>query len=35
VNFVGSSAPGALVEVEIEDASSTTLKGRALAAVAA
>jgi tRNA-2-methylthio-N6-dimethylallyladenosine synthase len=35
VNFAGSNAPGALVDVEIEDASSTTLRGRALAAVAA
>jgi len=35
VNFAGPSAPGDLVDVRIEDATSTTLKGRALAAVAA
>jgi tRNA-2-methylthio-N6-dimethylallyladenosine synthase len=35
VNFAGSSAPGELVDVRIEDATSTTLKGRALTAVAA
>ena len=35
VNFAGSSAPGSLVDVRIEDATSTTLKGRALTAVAA
>ena len=28
VNFVGSAAPGSLVPVEIESATSTTLKGR-------
>jgi tRNA-2-methylthio-N6-dimethylallyladenosine synthase len=35
VNFVGTSAPGSLVDVHIEAATSTTLKGRELAAVAA
>jgi tRNA-2-methylthio-N6-dimethylallyladenosine synthase len=35
VNFAGTSAPGTLVDVQIEDATSTTLKGRELAAVAA
>jgi tRNA-2-methylthio-N6-dimethylallyladenosine synthase len=35
VVFAGSSAPGALVQVKIEDATSTTLRGVALAAVAA
>jgi tRNA-2-methylthio-N6-dimethylallyladenosine synthase len=35
VNFVGTSAPGGLVDVRIESATSTTLKGRELAAVAA
>jgi tRNA-2-methylthio-N6-dimethylallyladenosine synthase len=35
VNFAGASAPGSLVDVRIEDATSTTLKGRQLAAVAA
>jgi tRNA-2-methylthio-N6-dimethylallyladenosine synthase len=35
VNFAGTSAPGTLVEVQIEDATSTTLKGQELAAVAA
>ena len=35
VNFSGTSAPGALVQVRIEDATSTTLKGQELAAVAA
>jgi tRNA-2-methylthio-N6-dimethylallyladenosine synthase len=35
VNFAGSSAPGSLVEVRIDDATSTTLKGAALGAVAA
>jgi tRNA-2-methylthio-N6-dimethylallyladenosine synthase len=35
VNFTGTSAPGSLVAVQIEDATSTTLKGQALAAVAA
>jgi tRNA A37 methylthiotransferase MiaB len=35
VNFAGPNAPGDLVDVRIEDATSTTLKGRALAAVAA
>jgi tRNA-2-methylthio-N6-dimethylallyladenosine synthase len=35
VNFAGTSAPGDLVEVRIEAATSTTLKGTELAAVAA
>ena len=35
VNFAGTSAPGTLVDVRIEAATSTTLKGRELAAVAA
>jgi tRNA-2-methylthio-N6-dimethylallyladenosine synthase len=35
VNFAGTSAAGALVDVRIEDATSTTLKGHELAAVAA
>jgi tRNA-2-methylthio-N6-dimethylallyladenosine synthase len=35
VNFTGSAAPGELVEVRIEGATSTTLRGHALAAVAA
>jgi tRNA-2-methylthio-N6-dimethylallyladenosine synthase len=35
VNFAGTSSPGSLVDVRIEDATSTTLKGRALSAVAA
>ena len=35
VVFAGSSAPGALVQVKIEDATSTTLRGVVLAAVAA
>ena len=35
VNFAGTSAPGSLVDVRIETATSTTLKGRELAAVAA
>ena len=35
VNFAGTSAPGTLVDVRIEDATSTTLKGEELAAVAA
>jgi tRNA-2-methylthio-N6-dimethylallyladenosine synthase len=35
VNFAGSNAPGSLVEVRIEDATSTTLKGAELGAVAA
>jgi tRNA-2-methylthio-N6-dimethylallyladenosine synthase len=35
VNFAGTSGPGELVEVRIEAATSTTLKGRELAAVAA
>ena len=34
-NFAGTSAPGDLVEVRIEDATSTTLRGVELAAVAA
>jgi tRNA-2-methylthio-N6-dimethylallyladenosine synthase len=35
VNFTGSAAPGELVEVRIEGATSTTLRGHALADVAA
>ena len=35
VNFRGPAAPGELVEVRIEGATSTTLRGSALAAVAA
>ena len=35
VNFAGTSAPGTLVDVRVDDATSTTLKGRELAAVAA
>jgi tRNA-2-methylthio-N6-dimethylallyladenosine synthase len=35
VNFAGTGAPGSLVEVRIEDATSTTLRGVELAAVAA
>jgi tRNA-2-methylthio-N6-dimethylallyladenosine synthase len=35
VNFFGTSSPGSLVDVRIEDATSTTLKGQALSAVAA
>jgi tRNA-2-methylthio-N6-dimethylallyladenosine synthase len=35
VNFAGSSAPGELVEVAIEGATSTTLRGRERAAIAA
>jgi len=35
VNFAGTSAPGTLVDVRIDDATSTTLKGEELAAVAA
>jgi tRNA-2-methylthio-N6-dimethylallyladenosine synthase len=35
VNFVGSAAPGELVDVRIENATSTTLRGTELAAVAA
>jgi tRNA-2-methylthio-N6-dimethylallyladenosine synthase len=35
VNFTGTSAPGSLVDVRIDDATSTTLKGEELAAVAA
>ena len=35
VNFAGTSAPGDLVDVRIDDATSTTLKGEQLAAVAA
>ncbi len=35
VNFVGSAEPGALVDVEIEAATSTTLRGRERALVAA
>ena len=35
VNFVGTAAPGELVHVTIEAATSTTLRGTQLAAVAA
>ena len=35
VNFSGKAAPGELVPVQIEDATSTTLRGVELAAVAA
>jgi tRNA-2-methylthio-N6-dimethylallyladenosine synthase len=35
VNFAGKSPPGSLVDVRIEDATSTTLRGVELAAVAA
>src|SRR6266508_3708246 len=35
VNFVGTTVPGELVDVTIEDATSTTLRGTELAAVAA
>jgi tRNA-2-methylthio-N6-dimethylallyladenosine synthase len=35
VNFTGSAAPGELVDVRIEAATSTTLRGRQLAALAA
>ena len=35
VNFAGSAAPGELVDVRIEGATSTTLRGIELAAVAA
>jgi len=35
VNFVGTSAPGELVDVTIEGATSTTMRGTQLAAVAA
>jgi tRNA-2-methylthio-N6-dimethylallyladenosine synthase len=35
VNFVGGAGPGELVQVRIEDATSTTLRGVELAAVAA
>ena len=35
VNFAGASAPGDLVDVRIDGATSTTLKGTELAAVAA
>jgi len=35
VNFAGGAAPGELVQVRIEDATSTTLRGVELAAVAA
>jgi tRNA-2-methylthio-N6-dimethylallyladenosine synthase len=35
VNFAGTAAPGELVPVTIESATSTTLKGTQLAAVAA
>jgi tRNA A37 methylthiotransferase MiaB len=35
VNFAGSAQPGQLVPVEIEAATSTTLRGTAVAVVAA
>ena len=35
VNFAGSAAPGELVDVLVEGATSTTLRGREVAAVAA
>jgi len=35
VNFAGTSAPGSLADVRIDDATSTTLRGEQLAAVAA
>ena len=35
VNFTGTSAPGELIDVRIEAATSTTLRGTASAAVAA
>jgi tRNA-2-methylthio-N6-dimethylallyladenosine synthase len=35
VNFVGDTAPGELVQVAIDDATSTTLRGRALSLAAA
>ena len=35
VNFVGEAAPGELVEVRVESATSTTLRGTAVAALAA
>ena len=35
VNFAGDAAPGTLVDVEIESATSTTLRGRMHALVAA
>ena len=35
VNFAGTSSAGSLVDVRIDDATSTTLKGTELAAVAA
>jgi tRNA-2-methylthio-N6-dimethylallyladenosine synthase len=35
VNFAGTAPPGELVDVRIEGASSTTLRGTELAAVAA
>jgi tRNA-2-methylthio-N6-dimethylallyladenosine synthase len=35
VNFIGSAAPGELVDVRIEGATSTTLRGTEQAAVAA
>jgi hypothetical protein len=35
VNFAGTASPGDLVHVEIHSATSTTLKGTQLAAVAA
>jgi hypothetical protein len=35
VNFVGSAEPGELVDVQIGDATSTTLKGEQLVVAAA
>jgi tRNA-2-methylthio-N6-dimethylallyladenosine synthase len=35
VNFTGSAAPGELVDVRIDAATSTTLRGHVIAAVAA
>jgi tRNA-2-methylthio-N6-dimethylallyladenosine synthase len=35
VNFVGTAQPGAFVDVLIEDSTSTTLRGREIALVAA
>jgi len=35
VNFTGSAPPGAMVDVLVEKATSTTLRGRELALVAA
>jgi hypothetical protein len=35
VNFTGSALPGALVQVVVDDATSTTLRGHEAALVAA